>query len=117
MDIMLKNGDQVFDRQGAPVMLRGKEELLQQAALRLSIPKGTLPWAPQFGSQLHTLALTGRGTALSQRALSVCRQALLPVKGLSPQAADCRFEPGSGRLLIKVSLKISGEEYSLEVST
>ena len=117
MDIMLKNGDQVFDRQGAPVMLRGKEELLQQAALRLSIPKGTLPWAPQFGSQLHTLALAGRGTALSQRALSVCRQALLPVKGLFPQAADCRFEPDSGRLLIQVSLKISGEEYSLEVST
>ena len=55
MEVMLLDGDIALDRQGSPRMVEGDLAVLQRAALRLCVRRGSHPADPQFGSRLHRL--------------------------------------------------------------
>ena len=55
MELKRKNGDYVPDGRGGFQTVRGGEELLQRVIWRLEIPRGSFPFLPELGSQLHRL--------------------------------------------------------------
>lgn len=55
MDALLIDGGHLCDSLGSPVMVGGERELLQRAAIRLAVRRGSLPHDPAFGSTLHRL--------------------------------------------------------------
>ena len=61
MEVMLLDGDIALDRQGSPRMVEGDLAVLQRAALRLCVRRGSHPADPQFGSRLHRLRAVLKG--------------------------------------------------------
>lgn len=96
-------------------MISGERELLQRAAIRLALRRGSLPHDPAFGSTLHRLNAAESRAARSARALAAARQALAPLPQVEVRAADCAWDPTSRRLTVRVSLALLGRDYQLEV--
>lgn len=114
MDVLLENGDFVPDHRGSPVLVDGERELLQRAAIRLAVRRGSLPHDPAFGSTLHRLR-GGASESTNAQALAAVRQALAPLPQLEARGADCVWEPDAARLRVRVSLALRGRDYQLEV--
>ena len=79
MDALLIDGGHLCDSLGSPVMVGGERELLQRAAIRLAVRRGSLPHDPAFGSTLHRLDADGPAGARDARALADARLALAPL--------------------------------------
>lgn len=75
MDVALKNGDFETGTNGFPVLLDGTEELLQRAAVRLTVPRGTFGYNPGLGSRLWGLDPGAPG--FGEAALFAAQEALL----------------------------------------
>ena len=86
MDALLIDGGHLCDSLGSPVMVGGERELLQRAAIRLAVRRGSLPHDPAFGSTLHRLDTDGPAGARDAR-----------------------------RLTVRITLALAGRDYQLEV--
>lgn len=106
MDALLIDGGHLCDHLGSPVMVGGERELLQRAAIRLAVKRGSLPHDPGFGSALHRLDADGPAAA---------RLALAPLPQLEVRSAACAWEPGARRLTVRITLALAGRDYQLEV--
>ena len=115
MDVELKNGDLAVDRQGSPVPLAGAAALLQRAAIRLGVRRGSLPHDPAFGSTLHLLGAACNRGALEARALAAAREALAPMQEVGVRAVECAYDAGTGRLRVRLALEALGRGHRLEV--
>ena len=107
MDTLLVNGDFAVDERGLPQPIQGEDELLQQAVIRLVVPRGALETAPQLGSRFAQLGQVSPQQR-EERALQMAQEALLPLPGVC--AAWVRCEPGeAGRLTVTVGLQCGGQ--------
>lgn len=55
MELKLENGRYVMDAGGVPAKVRGTEELLQRARMRLAAKRGSFWPDPEYGSRLYLL--------------------------------------------------------------
>ena len=55
-------------------------------------------------------------TALNEKALAACREALAPMPDVRVRSADCQFSPDAGRLHVRVGLEAGHQNYQLEVT-
>lgn len=108
MDALLIDGGHLCDSLGSPIMVGGERELLQRAAIRLAVRRGSLPHDPAFGSTLHRLDTDGPAGTRDARALA-------PLPQFEVRAAACAWEPGARRLTVRITLALAGRDYQLEV--
>lgn len=116
MDALLIRGAHRLGRSGAPEMVFGGKELLQRAAIRLTVRRGSLPHDPHFGCSFFRLRAEGNRAALNACALAAAREALAPLSGVTVSEAECRLDPAAQRLYIRVGLLLAGERWALEVA-
>ncbi|WP_101697252.1 histidine kinase [Clostridium minihomine] len=101
MDIKLEQGDFAVGQNGLPFSVSTKEELLQRAKIRLSVPKGSFSYDSQLGSRLHTLKLSG--SDLNARARELTEEALAKMTELSVEKVRCDLVD-QNHALLKVEL-------------
>ena len=116
MEVMLLDGDIALDRQGSPRMVEGDLAVLQRAALRLCVRRGSHPADPQFGSRLHRLRGGLPGQRLDARAQAAAREALAPMGELEITGCRAAYDPCRDRLEVRLTLRRLGREYPLEVA-
>lgn len=108
MDTFLYHGDHKRDERGFVQGISGASEAIQQAMIRLSVPKGNFGLDKQLGSRLHTL-----GSALSKNqeelALEYAREAVLEVPDIRVISAK-RVSGDAENLVLEFQLEYSGEE-------
>ncbi|MBR5272473.1 MAG: hypothetical protein IKU25_03650 [Clostridia bacterium] len=78
MDIKISNGDWATDECGMPITISNETELLQQAFLRLKIPKGAFLHDAEFGSRFAEITPENRENA-DKLAFLFAQQALSPL--------------------------------------
>ncbi len=86
MTVKLENGVYALGPGGRPEEISGLDELLQNAALRLTIPKGSFPYGREFGSRLDRLDRQEEHAA--EQAVSLANEALLDLPGVSAESAE-----------------------------
>ncbi len=101
LEIKLKNGGYVLGGNGLPEAVSGKEELLQNALLRLTLPRGSFPYGRQLGSGLSLLDVTKEHAG--ERALALANEALLDMPGVRAEQVEIR-EDGSVKFLLSTPL-------------
>ncbi|MGI6255295.1 MAG: hypothetical protein ACOYJZ_06640 [Acutalibacter sp.] len=79
MDLKWTQGGVPLGSDGFPEQVDGLEEALQNAALALNLPRGSLPYAPTLGSGLYQLDPKEENS--SQRAWSMGEEALMGFPG------------------------------------
>ncbi|WP_283610149.1 GPW/gp25 family protein [Faecalispora anaeroviscerum] len=115
MDIRLDQGDFAVGSNGLPDSVSGKEELLQRALIRLSVPRGSFSYDPELGSRLHTLVLTG--TDLNTRARELTEEALSAMPELSVEWVVCTPLGGArARLTVALNTPWGAGTVSLELT-
>lgn len=82
MDTKIENGGPVIGINGLPETITGLEEILQQAWLCLSVPKGSFIYDRDFGSRIRA-----EPGASAQRLLALAHEAALGRCGAKP--VDC----------------------------
>lgn len=92
MGLKLENGRYVLNSNGLPAEVSGLEELLQNCALRLAIPKGSFPYGRELGSGLHGLD-RGREHAPEQ-AVALANEALMDLPGVLAEQAEMKQDGG-----------------------
>lgn len=115
MDIRLDGGDFAVGANGLPASVSGKDELLQRAVIRLTVPRGSFSYDPQLGSRLHTLVMSG--TDLSARARELVEEALSMLPELSVEQVACTpLGGGRARLVVELSTSLGTDTISLELT-
>lgn len=92
MTYTLKNGGYVLDVTGLPQIISGKDELLQNARLRLELKKGSFIYDRELGSGLHGLSPTEEHRL--ERAAALAVEALTGMPGVRVQG--CEAAEGGG---------------------
>lgn len=98
MGLKLEKGVYALHENGLPESNSPQEELLQNAALRLSIPKGSFPYGRQLGSMLHSFDRTGEHA--EEQAVSLANESLMDMPGVTAEQA--RFT-ADGRIEFTIS--------------
>lgn len=113
MDTLLQDGDHLRDRRGFPAGAQRRQELVQEAVIRMTVPRGAFAPDPELGSRLRELrGIPGQG--LEEEALACVREALAGLSGVRAQRVNCQVrEPG--RLELEVWLWVEGEELEVAV--
>ncbi|MCL2056720.1 MAG: histidine kinase [Oscillospiraceae bacterium] len=113
MDTLLRAGEHATDGRGIPITIDGSRELLQQAMIRLTVPKGRFRLDPGLGSELYKLS--GCASAMRGRvAAAYVQEALLPLSGVRAEDVSCNT-PAPDVLTVAVTLSVDGERYTAEV--
>lgn len=113
MDTLLDKGDHGLGGQGFPAAVTGNEEKIQQALIRLTVPRGNFPLDRELGSLLYTLGQAAPGE-WSGLAYQYVRQALSGMEGLAVEQVDCR-RTGEGELAVTVELALGERAFRLTV--
>lgn len=113
MDTLLKDGQHSPNDRGLPVAISGVEKLLQQALIRLIIPRGSFPYDLELGSRLHQIR-SRSNPALEREAASLVQEALRPIRGLQLTGIRCDF-PEADTLSVKMELLFNNQTYHREV--
>lgn len=111
MELRRHNGDYVPDGAGGFETLTGGEELLQRVLWRLQIPRGSFPFLPELGSELHLLlrAAPAERPALARQYVA---RALEP-EDVTIDSVDLSYgEEGSAI----VTVRLTGEGTTLTLS-
>lgn len=109
-DTAIANGDFSPGANGRPRLIGGREELLQRARIRLTVPRGSFYPDPALGSRLRLL--TGSEEDPDRLALFYAQEALGPLPQVT--AAGAEYRPGPPRA-VRLTLRCGGEESELEV--
>jgi len=112
MELKILNGDYVPDGAGGMCRLGGAEEVLARVLYRLTARRGSFPFLPELGSQLHRV-LRERPTARQALAAQYVAQALEEENDVKVTAVEW-LEQGSGGH-VAVHLEWQGEPLSLTV--
>lgn len=115
MDCKLAAGDQATDSRGLPLTVTGLEEIAQQAAIRLTVRRGSLATLPTMGSQLHQLRRAGNA-ALQEDAVAAVREALLPMGDVWAEEITARYEGALDRLVLTLTLRVAQEALPLTLT-
>ena len=67
MALILREGDYVPDGKGGFQSAQGAQEVLERALWKLTVRRGSFPFLPELGSQLHLL---GRAAPAQRQALA-----------------------------------------------
>jgi len=107
MELYFKNGDYLPDGKGGFLRVRGREELLQRVLWKLRVRRGSFPFLPELGSNLHTLLRekAGQRNVLARQYVA---QALQDEKDLTVR--DVETVHNERGLEVIVSLDWQGEE-------
>lgn len=81
MDLLLSNGDHALNQRGLPIQIDGNSELVQQAIIRLTVPKGSFELSPDLGSSFSTL-LSIPNNRRQEMALQLAKEALVTLQGI-----------------------------------
>ncbi len=92
MALRLRDGNYVPGPSGLPEEVSGLEELLQNALLRLTIPKGSFPYGRELGSGLGDLDAGAEHAA--DRAAALAGEALLDMPGVRVARTEFRKDGG-----------------------
>ncbi len=98
MALKLQDGTYVLGPAGLPETVSGLEELLQNALLRLSIPRGSFPYGRDLGSGLKGLDRSGEHAG--EQAAALANEALLDLPGVRAEKAEFRQD---GRIAFTLS--------------
>lgn len=98
MGLKLQNGVYALKANGLPEETSGLDELLQNAALRLAIPRGSFPYGRELGSGLYRLDQSGEHA--EEQAAALANEALMDMPGVLAERAE--FQDG-GRIVFTVS--------------
>lgn len=115
MELKLRSGAYVLSAAGLPETVRGAEEILQRALMRLSARRGSFAPAPDYGSRLYTLGALKPSQRPAAARLFVS-EALAGEKGVGIE--DVTYIPGTGNTAtVAVELSLGGQaaEITLEV--
>lgn len=94
MGLKLQYGTYPLLRTGLPRTTTEKEELLQNATLRLTIPQGNFLYDRTIGSRLSTLDTTAEHAA--DQALSLANEALMGLPGVQADSVVSLSEEQAG---------------------
>ena len=110
MENLCVNGDYVPDGFGGFTRLQGTQALLQRALFKLCCKRGSFPFLPDLGSQLHLL---GREKPSVRQALArqYAAEALADETDLTVTGAEL-----SGNGTLKVTLEREGQTAEVVVS-
>ena len=86
MSLKIVNGVYALDGRGLPQEISGLEELTQNVALALTLPRGSLPMAPELGSALAELDRSAEHAA--EQAVALANEALLDLPGVTVTGAQ-----------------------------
>ncbi len=114
MELKIKNGDYIPDGVGGEARAEGTEELLARALFRLSVRRGSFPFLPGLGSELHLLAGERPG-ARQAAARQYATAALAEETELTVEDAELT-ECGGGLCRVRVSLRCGGENALAELT-
>ncbi len=111
MDTKLENGDFALNSRGLPQTVQGREEILQQAMIRLCTRRGSLPADPALGSRLYQLTA---GARMEEEAFAYAQEALAPLRQLTVKSASCSLQ--DQRLTVRLQLEWEQESIQMEVT-
>lgn len=114
MELKIRKRDYVADGSGGLQRADGWEELLERVLFRLSVRRGSFPFAPTLGSSLHLL-----GRERPERRVTAAKQyiaeALADETGL--EVTDVALEEGNDLVSVRVSLRYGAQEGEVLVET
>jgi hypothetical protein len=108
-DTVLADGDFARAANGRPYSVGGAEEMLQHAAIRLTVPKGSFCYDALLGSRLHEL--TGSEADVAEAALPLARDALRSLPGV----AAVRTEYDAETRVLTITVAYGGMQRKIEV--
>ncbi len=86
MSLQISMGTYPLDSRGLPKEVTGLAELVQNAALRLNLPKGKFPYGRELGSRLGELDRED-GHA-GEQAVALANEALMDMPGVKAVSAE-----------------------------
>ena len=107
MELKLRDGKYVLSDAGLPERVRGAEEVLQRALMRLAARRGTFWPDPEYGSRLYTLGRIKAGQRDSAARLFVA-EALEKEPEITVR--EVRFTPNEDGGSVAVVLAAGGLE-------
>lgn len=108
MDLVLYHGDHKRDERGYPQRAEGTAEKIQQAIIRLTVPKGRFGLDPELGSRLYELGAENREPSrLQELALEYAQEALLELKEV--QVVSAKVQRREESLILELELCCEGE--------
>lgn len=113
MDTLIRGGDFFTGENGLPVAVTGDEELLQQALIYLSVPKGAFVHDPLLGSRFQELTPAPQ-EVMDSTVLMFAREALMHSCGI--EAVSARVETGKKGWPCRVVVKIRRNDSIGEVA-
>lgn len=114
MELKIRNGDYVADGVGGEKRAEGTEALVERALFRLSVRRGSFPFLPTLGSELHLL----HREKPSQR-LAAARQAVAAALAEETELSveDVTLEEDEeGLCRVRVYLRRGEEDKTLELT-
>ena len=114
MELKIRNGDYISDGIGGEQRADGTEALLARALFRLSVRRGSFPFLPELGSELHLLGREKPSTRASA-AKQYAAAALAEETALRVEDVELT-ERGDGAAVLRMMLTANGESAALEVT-
>jgi phage gp46-like protein len=111
MDTALKNGDFARNANGRPGLIDGIQEILQRAAIRLTVPLGEFVYDAQLGSRLHSL--NPLDDTKNAKALAMAQEALKSLPQLTVESVACSDE---NPMRAVVAVSCAGRKAEIEVN-
>lgn len=114
MALILREGDYVPDGKGGFRSAEGARELLERLLWKLSVRRGSCPFFPELGSQLHLLgrAAVGEREKLAER--YVCQA--LAEEDVTVEGVTLTQEGERGRLTVRLSAQGESLTLTMEVT-
>lgn len=114
MELKIRNVDYVADGVGGEKRAEGAEALLERALFRLSVRRGSFPFLPTLGSELHLLCREKPSQRLAA-ARQYAAAALADETALTVE--DVALAEGTGELCrVWVYLRCGDEKKTLELT-
>ena len=110
----MKDGDYLPDGIGGEKRAVGTEELLARALYRLSVRRGSFPFLPELGSELHRLGRE-KPSAREAAARQYVAAALEEEAALRVENVELTERAG-GEATLRVLLTADGESAALELA-
>ncbi len=104
MDFKWTPGGVPLGPDGLPDQVDGLEEALQNAAMALQLPRGSLPYEPDLGSGLSQLDTDEENS--SQRAWALAEEALMRFPGYRVTQTSYDPEAGMWRFAVETPLGV-----------